>query len=60
MVHIIRDRLRQMIAVERITPDEVKASRPVLGWEARYSRPEWTTAMFIDAVYDEFAASGTR
>lgn len=54
MVHIIRDRLQKM-AADGLTLEQVKARRPVMGWEARYSRPEWTTEMFIETVYPEFA-----
>jgi glyoxylase-like metal-dependent hydrolase (beta-lactamase superfamily II) len=53
MVHIIRDRLAQM-AADRLTIAQVKAARPAIGWEARYSRPGWTTDMFIETVYPEF------
>jgi cyclase len=54
MTFIIRERLRKMIVEDGLTLDEVKAARPVIGWEARYDRPGWTVDMFIEAVYDEF------
>ena len=60
MVYIIRDRLRQMIVTDGLTLDEVKAARPVIGWEDRYDRPRWTVDTLIEAVYDEFLAERTR
>jgi glyoxylase-like metal-dependent hydrolase (beta-lactamase superfamily II) len=60
MVHVVSDRLAALVGKERLTRDQVKERRPLIGWEQRYSRPEWTTGMFIDAVYDEFAGGQTR
>ena len=60
MVYIIRDRLQRMVVDEGLTLAQVQAERPVIGWEGRYSRPEWTTDMFLEAAYVEFAASRTR
>jgi glyoxylase-like metal-dependent hydrolase (beta-lactamase superfamily II) len=60
MAYIIRDRLEELVGTQRLTREQVKQRRPVLGWEARYSRPEWTTEMFIDAVYEEFTAGSAR
>jgi hypothetical protein len=37
--------------------EEVKAARPLVDYEQRYSTPEWTTSMFIDAFYAELAGS---
>ncbi|MDG2090565.1 MAG: MBL fold metallo-hydrolase [Gammaproteobacteria bacterium] len=54
MAYIVRDRLQRLIVEEGLSLDQVKQARPILGWEARYSRPEWTADMFIEAVYDEF------
>ena len=54
MVHIIRDRMRRMVVEDGLTLAQVRAARPVIGWEGRYARPEWTVDMFIEAVYDEF------
>ena len=59
MVHIIRDRLETLAMKEGRTLAQLKSERPLIGWERRYSRPEWTTEMFLDAVYDEFKP-GTR
>lgn len=62
MVFQVRDRL-QKLGAERRTLEQVKASRPVIGWEARYSRPGWSIDMFLEAVYPEFvppAPAGAR
>lgn len=56
MAYQIRDRLEKLAAGGK-TLAEAKAARPVLGWEGRYSRSGWTTDLFLDAVYDEFARS---
>jgi glyoxylase-like metal-dependent hydrolase (beta-lactamase superfamily II) len=53
MVVIIRDRVAKMI--ERGMPlDQVRAARPALEYEPRWGADSgpWTTAMFIDAVYN--------
>jgi glyoxylase-like metal-dependent hydrolase (beta-lactamase superfamily II) len=55
MVFQLRDRLAKLITADRKTLADVKAARPVIGWEARYSHPGWTTDMFLEAVYPEFA-----
>jgi cyclase len=53
MVQVVRDRMLKQ-AAEGKTVAQVKASRPVIGWEARYSQPGWTTEKFIESVYPEF------
>ena len=53
MVFTIRDRLQKLGSDGR-TLDQVKAARPVIGWEGRYSHPGWTTEQFLEAVYSEF------
>ncbi len=53
MVVEIRDRVKKLVSDGK-TLAEVKAARPVIGWEARYTQPGWTTDMFIDAIYPEF------
>lgn len=60
MVHIIRDRFEALVTKEQLTVEQVKARRPIVGWERRYNRPEWTTDMFIDAVYGEFKPGSAR
>jgi cyclase len=52
MVTIVRDRVQAMIK-KGMTLDQVKAARPTLDFETRYGAATgpWTTAMFVDAVY---------
>jgi glyoxylase-like metal-dependent hydrolase (beta-lactamase superfamily II) len=54
MVHELRDRMQNLVNVQHMTLEQVKAKRPVLGWEGRYSKPEWTTDMLVETLYDEF------
>ena len=56
MVYEIRDRVKKLVADGK-TLAEVKAAHPVIGWEGRYSQPGWTTDMFIEAIYPEFASA---
>jgi glyoxylase-like metal-dependent hydrolase (beta-lactamase superfamily II) len=56
MVNIVRDRMVNLVSTKR-SLEEVKAARPLVDYEQRYSTPEWTTSMFIDAFYTELAAS---
>jgi glyoxylase-like metal-dependent hydrolase (beta-lactamase superfamily II) len=58
MVHMVGDRLTKLIATDRRTLEQVKSERPFIGWEGRYSQPGWTTDMFLEAVYPEFAPAG--
>jgi glyoxylase-like metal-dependent hydrolase (beta-lactamase superfamily II) len=58
--HIVRDRFEELVVKEKLTPEQVKAKHPLIGWERRYGRPEWTSEMLIDAVYPEFKAGSTR
>ena len=54
MAYQIRDRV-QKLASQGKTLAEIKAARPVLGWEGRYGRPGWTVDLFLDALYPELA-----
>jgi cyclase len=54
MAYIIRDRVKKLAADGR-TLAQIKAARPAIGWEGRYSQPTWTTEMFLDAVYPDYA-----
>ena len=56
------ERLDTFVAdrVPQLTRAQVKERRPLVGWERRYSRPEWTTDMFIDAMDAEFRPGSTR
>jgi glyoxylase-like metal-dependent hydrolase (beta-lactamase superfamily II) len=60
MVQEIRDRMKNLVEVQHLTLEQVKAKHPALGWEARYSRPEWTTDMFVEALYEEYKGAGSR
>ncbi len=58
MVTIIRDRIQTMID-RRMTLDQVRAARPTLEYDPRFGTDTgfWTTAMFVDTVYRNLAAS---
>lgn len=56
MVNIARDRMANLVSTKR-SLEEVKAARPLIDYEQRYSKPDWTTSMFIDALYAELAGS---
>ena len=58
MVHMVGDRLTRLITTDRRTLEQVKAERPFIGWEGRYSQPGWTTDMLLEAIYPEFAPAG--
>lgn len=59
MVQVVRDRM-QNLAEGGKTLAQVKAARPVIGWEARYSQPGWTTERFIESAYPEFMPQPAR
>jgi glyoxylase-like metal-dependent hydrolase (beta-lactamase superfamily II) len=52
MVQIVRDRIQDGIR-NGMTIEQVKAAKPALEYERRYSRPNWTTDMFVEAVYKD-------
>lgn len=58
MVTIVRDRVQAMLR-KGLTLDQVKAARPTFDWDTRYGSTTgpWTTAMFVEAVYDSLAGS---
>jgi cyclase len=56
MITIIRDRVADGVKKGK-TLDQVKAGRPTLDYDYRYSRPEWTGEMFIEAVYKSLKTS---
>jgi len=58
MLHEIRDRMHDLVNVQHLTLEQVKMKRPVLGWQGRYSRPEWTTDMLVETLYEEFKGNG--
>ena len=53
MAYAIRDRVAKLVAQGK-TLEQIKAAHPVLGWEGRYSRPQWSADAFIEAIYSEF------
>ena len=56
-ITIVRDRVQRLLA-EGKSLDEVKAANPTLGYRSQYGADSgpWTTDMFVEAVYREFAA----
>jgi cyclase len=60
MLNEIRDRMQDLVNNQHMTLEQVKAKHPALGWEGRYSRPEWTTDMFVEALYEEFKGSAAK
>jgi cyclase len=57
MVTIVRDRVQALIKSGQ-TLEQTRAARPALEYERRYSTPDWTAAMFVDAVYDDVRRAG--
>ena len=57
MLTIVRDRVEAYVK-KGMTLDQVKAQKPTLDWDARYGMDTgfWTTAMFIEAIYNDMAA----
>lgn len=53
MLTIIRNRVQKMIG-QGMSLDQVRAARPTFEYEPRWGATTgfWTTAMFVDAVYD--------
>jgi glyoxylase-like metal-dependent hydrolase (beta-lactamase superfamily II) len=59
MMTIIRDRVK--LAVEKkMTLADLRAQNPTLDYDGLYSRPEWTGAMLVDAIYAELQQGGSR
>lgn len=54
MVQIVRDRIQDGVK-NGMTLAQVKAARPALEYEKRYSQPDWTTDMFVEAVYNDLS-----
>lgn len=55
MVTVIRDRIQALIERGYSLKDTIDA-RPALDYDSRYGRPEWTSEMFIEAVYGSLKA----
>jgi hypothetical protein len=58
MVHIVRERIVDLVSKRRGL-DTIKASRPLVDYDRRYSVPEWTTSAFIDAMYAELTRAAS-
>jgi glyoxylase-like metal-dependent hydrolase (beta-lactamase superfamily II) len=58
MVVIVSERIADMVK-KGMTLEQVKAARPTLDYDARYGSDagSWTTAMFIEAIYNEMKAA---
>jgi cyclase len=56
---IIRDRVEDMVREGR-SLDEIRAARPTLEYDGLYNHPEWTTDMFLDALYRDLSGTGGR
>jgi cyclase len=56
MVHIVRDRITDLVTRQKLTLQQVKAQRPLLGFAERYGRPEWTADMVVETLYGELRA----
>jgi glyoxylase-like metal-dependent hydrolase (beta-lactamase superfamily II) len=55
MLVIVSDRIRDMVG-RGMTLAQVRAARPTLDYDGRFGSDTgpWTTAMFVETVYDEF------
>ena len=58
MVQIVRDRIQDGIKRD-LTLDQIEASNPALEYDKRYSQPNWTSDMFVEAVYRDLLGSST-
>ena len=58
MLHIIRDRVTDLVTRQQLPLAQVKAERPLLGFAERYNRPEWTAEMIVETLYEELRAPG--
>jgi glyoxylase-like metal-dependent hydrolase (beta-lactamase superfamily II) len=60
MVHELRDRMQDLVNVQHLTLEQVKAQRPIIGWEKRYGKPEWTPDMLTETLYEEFKGAPAK
>ena len=56
MVQIVRDRIQDGIR-SGMTLDQMRAAKPALEYDRRYSKPDWTADMFVEAVYRDLVQS---
>jgi glyoxylase-like metal-dependent hydrolase (beta-lactamase superfamily II) len=54
MVTIVRDRVRTAIE-QKMTLGQLMALEPTLEYDGLYSRPDWTGAMFVEAIHAELS-----
>lgn len=59
MLTIVRDRVQSMVG-RGMTLEQIKAARPTLDYDGRYSSPDWTGDMFIEAVHRTLGGSAPR
>lgn len=60
MATIVRDRIREYVR-RGMTLEQVKARKPTLDFDGRYGSDTgfWTTAQFIEVIYNQMAAANT-
>ena len=56
MATIVRDRVRDLIKAGR-TLDQIKAAHVTLDYDGQYATPDYTGAMFVEAIYRDLAAT---
>ena len=59
MVTIVRDRVQDMVK-KGASLEQVKAARPARDYDPLYGRPEYTSEMFVEAVYKSLTAGAKR
>ena len=52
-VQMIRDRFQDLVVRQKLTLPQASAMNPLLDFEQRYTRPDWTAQQFAEAVYRE-------
>jgi glyoxylase-like metal-dependent hydrolase (beta-lactamase superfamily II) len=60
MVTEFGQRMQNLVGKQHMTLEQVKARRPLLGWEKRYSAPEMTTDALVEELYREFSAASAQ
>ncbi len=61
MVTIVSDRIEDMVK-RGLSLDQVKAAKPTLDYDLHYGADSgpWTTAMFVEAVYNDLSKAAAR
>jgi glyoxylase-like metal-dependent hydrolase (beta-lactamase superfamily II) len=52
-VQMIRDRFQDLAVRQKLTLPQATAMNPLIDFEQRYARPDWTAPQFAEAVYRE-------